>query len=220
MFSDFQNKISQLFNLRLRKVTTKGLTIHDIFKLSTSNRHSVRCSSLHKITALQIRLHIFNMATPSAQSPDMSQLTEAMQKLDKTPSTTHTTIQDIKNDPCLWYKIHVFAYDLRNFREIPASQKRLNGIVHVSYIGLPYFEPEESQRLRLCLVEGDKTLEIVIEETLNKKLGRRDKKRVESGDFCVCTAHDLAPIFEKIFDIKPKGLAKDKAFLSILRKSG
>ncbi len=34
----------------------------------------------------------------------------------------------------------------------------------------------------------------------------RMKKRVESGDFRVCAAHDLEPIFEKAFGIKPKEL--------------
>jgi hypothetical protein len=46
------------------------------------------------------------------------------------------------------------------------------------------------------------------------------KKRVESGDYRVCTAYDLAPIFETAFDIKPKDLAKDDAFLSLLENSG
>jgi hypothetical protein len=46
------------------------------------------------------------------------------------------------------------------------------------------------------------------------------KKRVESADYWVCAAHDLAPIFEKAFDIKPKELAKNKEFLDRMEKSG
>jgi len=46
------------------------------------------------------------------------------------------------------------------------------------------------------------------------------KKRVESGDYRVCAAHDLAPIFEKAFNIKLDDLAKDDGFLSLLDKSG
>jgi hypothetical protein len=70
------------------------------------------------------------------------------------------------------------------------------------------------------IVEGDKTLENIIKETLNERLEKRIKKRVESRDFRVCAAHDLAPIFEKVFDIKPKVLSKNEEFLAILRRSG
>ena len=131
-----------------------------------------------------------------------------------------TTVQDLKTHPCLWYKVHVFVYDLRNFREIPDAQARLDKIVDASYIGLPYFQPDEVQLLKSSIVEGDKTLERIIEESLNQRLERRIKKRVESGDFRVCAAHDLAPVFEKAFDIKPKDLARNKEFLAILGRSG
>ena len=59
-----------------------------------------------------------------------------------------------------------------------------------------------------------------IEQTLNTKLTRRNKKGVESGDFRVCAAYDLAPILETVFGISQKMLNKDKAFNAPLRKSG
>jgi hypothetical protein len=62
-------------------------------------------------------------------------------------------------------------------------------------------------------------MEMVIEESLNERLQKRIKKRVESGEYRVCAAHDLAPIFEKAFDIKPKDLAKNQQFLTILNRS-
>jgi len=46
------------------------------------------------------------------------------------------------------------------------------------------------------------------------------KKRVESNDYRVCAAHDLAPIFEKALDINPKELARNKEFLALMEKSG
>lgn len=70
------------------------------------------------------------------------------------------------------------------------------------------------------MVQGDTTLEHLIQQTLNAKLEKRIKKRVESQDFRVCAAHDLGPIFEKAFDIKPKTLSKDKKFLAVLKRSG
>lgn len=64
------------------------------------------------------------------------------------------------------------------------------------------------------------TLEQRIQRTLDERLNRRMKKRVQSGDFRVCTAHDLAPIFEKSFDINPKKLAKDAKFMSLVAMNG
>lgn len=44
-----------------------------------------------------------------------------------------STITDLKANTALWYRVHVFVYDLRNFRGIPAAQKRLGSIVDASY---------------------------------------------------------------------------------------
>jgi hypothetical protein len=59
-------------------------------------------------------------------------------------------------------------------------------------------------------------LEAIIEETLNGRLERRLKKRVESGDSRVCAAHDLAPIFENAFGVKEKELARNERFKEML----
>lgn len=129
------------------------------------------------------------------------------------------TVAELQKNESLWYKLHVFIYDLRNFREVSEAQSRLDRIVDASYIGMPYFKEEEVRQLKNTLVEGEKTLEAVIEETLIERLERRMKKRVESEDYRVCAAHDLAPIFEKAFDIKPKVLSKNQEFLDILSRS-
>jgi hypothetical protein len=115
---------------------------------------------------------------------------------------------------------HVFVYDLRNFKERADCQSRLDNIVDASYLGTPYFKQEEVDMLKATKVNGEMTLEVVIRNTLDERLERRMKKRVESGDYRVCAAHDLAPIFETAFNIKPKDLAKDDAFLSLLENSG
>lgn len=129
---------------------------------------------------------------------------------DQATNTTTFTIKDLQDNAALWYKIHVFIYDLRNFREIPTAYARVDSIVDASDIGMPYFKQEEVEMIKSTIVDGNKTLETAIEETLNERLERRIKKRVESGDYRVCAAHDLAPIFEKALDIKPKDLIKDK----------
>jgi hypothetical protein len=78
---------------------------------------------------------------------------------------------------------------------------------------MPYFEPSESA----CVVDAtdNKTLQTFIEDTLKEGLERRMKKRVESEDYRICTAHDLAPIFEKVFDINPKDLQRDSELLAL-----
>lgn len=45
------------------------------------------------------------------------------------------------------------------------------------------------------------------------------RKRVESADYRFCAAHDLAPIFEKAFGIKPKDLQTNPEFLALLDRS-
>lgn len=45
------------------------------------------------------------------------------------------------------------------------------------------------------------------------------KKRQYSGDYRVCAAHDLAPIFESTFGIDPGLLARNDDFLRSLVRS-
>src|ERR1700733_6354005 len=110
--------------------------------------------------------------TSSTPAPDITPITAIIEAHKITPPTT---VQDLKNKPCLWYKVHVFVYDLRNFREISDAQARLDRIIDASYIGLLYFQPNEAQLLKSSIIEGDKTLENIIKETLSKRLERRIK---------------------------------------------
>jgi hypothetical protein len=157
------------------------------------------------------------MAAQSLSSADPAE--ESMDVLKSPVLYTAPTIQDLRNTHGLWYRIHVFVYDLRNFKERADCQSRLDSIVDASYLGTPYFKQEEVDMLKATKVNGEMTLEAVIRSTLDERLERRMKKRVESGDYRVCAAHDLAPIFETAFNIKPKDLAKDDAFLSLLENS-
>ncbi|KFZ05647.1 hypothetical protein V501_08156 [Pseudogymnoascus sp. VKM F-4519 (FW-2642)] len=129
-----------------------------------------------------------------------------------------TSIEDLKAQPSLWYKIHVLVYDLRNFQENPMAQARLDAVEDLLYIGAPYFDPVEVQQLKACIVDAtnSKSLEMLIEDTLRERLERRMKKRVDSGDYRICAAHDIAPIFEKAFSIKPKDLQTNIDFLALL----
>ena len=57
-------------------------------------------------------------------------------------------------------------------------------------------------------------------DTLSERLERRMGKRVECGDYRVCAAHDLAPVFERVFGVETKALARDGEFLATLRRLG
>ncbi|KAL8686384.1 MAG: hypothetical protein Q9218_007144, partial [Villophora microphyllina] len=125
------------------------------------------------------------------------------------------TVQDLKNRSPLWYKLHVFIYDLRSFREKADSQARLDSIIDPFYLGLPYVQYDEAEYLKATLING-KPLHQIIRNILQERLERRMKKRVESADYRVCAAHDLAPIFETSFGIKPKDLATNTRFQELL----
>ncbi|KAJ9298891.1 hypothetical protein DTO271G3_3133 [Paecilomyces variotii] len=133
--------------------------------------------------------------------------------------TSDSSIEDLRSNSFLWYKVHVFLWDLRNFQE-EDSQARLDSVIDSSYLCLPYFTPEEVNQLKTTKVQDKKTLSDIISETLNECLERRTKKRVESGDFRVCAAHDLAPIFEKALCIKQKDLERDRTLLSLIKQFG
>ncbi|KAI9652950.1 MAG: hypothetical protein M1831_006279 [Alyxoria varia] len=136
-------------------------------------------------------------------------------------AATPVTPSDVRDAPgTLWYRVNLFIHDLRNFSTTPSALARLDSITDPSYLGAPYFSPSEVTMLKATLVDGDKTLARVMEETLQERLERRMKKRVESGDYRVCCAHDLAPVFEKAFDVKPKDLVKDKGFMRLVDEKG
>lgn len=129
------------------------------------------------------------------------------------------SVDNLHSNGLLWYKIHIFIYDLRHFQE-HASQTRLDNVVDSSYLCLPYFTPAEVDQLKATIVQNTKSLENLIQETLDERLQRRIKKRVESGDFRVCAAHDLAPVFEKAFNIKPKDLERDRELQGLIEEFG
>ncbi|KAN0121949.1 hypothetical protein V8E51_000275 [Hyaloscypha variabilis] len=140
------------------------------------------------------------------------------------PSTrAFSSIQDLKESPRVGYKIHGFMYDLRSFQENTASRDRLETVIDHSYIGSPYFTDTEAAMVKGLQVSGSKgssTLEEVIEETLKERLQRRMKKRVESEDFRVCAAHDVAPTLERVLGVTEKYLMRDKQFLGLVEKWG
>ena len=131
------------------------------------------------------------------------------------------SLAELKLDRNLCYKIHVLLYDLRHFDQTNFSRYRLETVVDPSYLGEPYFSQDEAEKIKGARPnDGDKTMSALIQEKLHERLERRMKKRVESGDYRVCAAYDVAPILEKALSIKPKDLERDQAFLDAMSANG
>ncbi|RAQ44986.1 hypothetical protein AFGD_008165 [Aspergillus flavus] len=138
-----------------------------------------------------------------------------------TPDILNPSVANLKDSsifPSLWYRIHVLLADLKSFDK-PASNKRLEKIVDPSFIGEPYFTPKEAEAIRKTIIDG-KEFTRFVEEELDKRLDRRNKKRFESGDFRICAAHDLAPIMAQALGIDLKQLEKDKGFANLVEEKG
>ncbi|GKZ34878.1 hypothetical protein AbraIFM66950_005275 [Aspergillus brasiliensis] len=158
------------------------------------------------------------MATPSKSS----EMTDIQTK-PNSPPTPPVTLPDLKSScisPILWYRIHVLIFDLKNFDNV-SSKKRLDKVTDPYYIGKPYFSPEEAEKIKQTVIDtSGKTFSEMLEEGLNERLERQNKKRVQSSDFRVCAAHDLAPLLAGALSIDLKQLEKDKEFTKLVEQNG
>ncbi|GIJ91236.1 hypothetical protein Asppvi_010201 [Aspergillus pseudoviridinutans] len=137
-------------------------------------------------------------------------------------TTNPPSIANLQNSiifPTLWYRLHVLLYDLQHFNQRPDSRERLETVTDVSYIGPPYFNVDEATAIKNTVVHG-KTLAHIIEQELQERLERRSKKRVDSGDFRVCAAHDLAPILAAALGTNLRQLDRDKRFALLISSRG
>lgn len=136
------------------------------------------------------------------QVPEVSPTEKSgAQPIDLASQTTPTaTIADLRSMPNLWYKINVFVYDLRNFRERPDARSRLDSISDSSYIGQPYFTGSNATILKSIVIEEDKCLAQVIEETLNERLERR-KRNVSRVVTVVCVQRTISLQFSRRLSI-------------------
>ncbi|XRM43927.1 hypothetical protein ABZX51_007083 [Aspergillus tubingensis] len=158
------------------------------------------------------------MATP----PEPFETTDIQARPDS-PPTPLLTLSGLKGSsisPTFWYRVHVLVFDLKNFNN-DSSKKRLDKVTDPSYIGKPYFSPEEAEKMKNIVTDtSGKTFSETLEEGLNERLERRKKKRVQSGDFRVCAAHDLAPLIASALGIDLKLMEKDKDFAKVVEEKG
>lgn len=135
----------------------------------------------------------------------------------------HISVLDLSGTsiaPDLWYRIHVFLFDLQNYNERNDSKKRLEEAgANLSYIGMPYFDTREAAAIRNAENDG-RAVSQILETGLQERFERRSGKRVGSEDYRVCAAHDLAPILGQALRIDYRRLSKDIAFRKLLDKHG
>ncbi|KAH7305619.1 hypothetical protein BKA65DRAFT_520632 [Rhexocercosporidium sp. MPI-PUGE-AT-0058] len=112
-------------------------------------------------------LHLISTSTEKDSTTSTSNLPE-MERL-----SLPTPIEDLRSNQNLWYKLHVFLYDLRNFREVKESHDRLDKIADASYIGMPYFSAAEGEILKSTLITAPKATHSR-EKTTAKASGSRE----------------------------------------------
>lgn len=133
------------------------------------------------------------------------------------------TVDHLHAKPTLWYKLTVFLFDLRNFSSNEASRTRLQNVIGEFHLGEPYFTTDETSLLLRTMIDdsGGVTLKDAISDFFAKKLETRVRGRVKStGEWTVCAAHDLAPVFERAFGVRVKELSRDKVFKKLMQKRG
>ncbi|PWY75956.1 hypothetical protein BO83DRAFT_426208 [Aspergillus eucalypticola CBS 122712] len=140
------------------------------------------------------------MATP----PEAFEMTD-IQARPNSPPTPLITLSDLRGSslsPTFWYRVHVLVFDLRNFNKDSSKKQEAEKIKHI-----------------VTDTRG-KTFSETLEEGLDERLERRKKKRVQSGDFRVCAAHDLAPLIASALGIDLKQMEKDKDFAQVVELKG
>ena len=167
---------------------------------------------------------------------------EKAEKSEYSPNTLDT----IKEDSAILYRIKVLLYDLRNIATDRNSESRTLSTTDELYISVPYFTLIQAQLIKTAVVQkhhpsessveedeiGIDTTEridtenvdmvgesVSIEEAIKHRLINFFEKRRASGDARPCGPHDMAPIYESVFKIEQSEM-KDEKFLSRLQRCG
>ena len=172
--------------------------------------------------------------SPKRQSAKQA---EKAEKSEDPPNTLET----VKEDPALLYRLRVLLYDLRNMATDRTSENRTLSTTDELYISGPYFTPAQAQIVKTAVVQELQPTESSVEEdgVLNNKVENPDmfskpkpieeaikdrlvnffEKRRASGDARPCGPHDMAPTYESVFKIEQSEL-EDEKFLARLRRCG
>ena len=172
--------------------------------------------------------------------PQASKKAEKTEKAERSQDSPKT-LDTVKEDPVLLYRIRVLLYDLRNMATDRNSENRTLSTTDELYISAPYFTPAQARIIKSAVVqehhpselnaeEDENATDLVenldmvgkprsIEEAIKGRLVNFFEKRRASGDARPCGPHDMAPIYESVFRIEQSEL-KDEKFLARLRRCG
>ncbi|KAF2448423.1 hypothetical protein P171DRAFT_508628 [Karstenula rhodostoma CBS 690.94] len=191
---------------------TESLLHHEQDHANPTPQSSTTPATAHQDNPLSTKLCI--PSAPTAEAPD----TPATTTTPTSPQTTHT-LQALRQDTALFYRLHVFIHDLRAFRSNASSRARLDAVLAPDYIGRPYFSDAQAAQLRSTVVDEEtgETLGQRLDCLFTEKLA---KKLEKGGAWRVCAAHDLAPVFEGVVGVRPGELGRDKGFVGLVRKGG
>lgn len=142
--------------------------------------------------------------------------TPADKKSDQTPLET---LEDLRNNPDLWYKSRVLVYDLHNMSKDKTCEKRTLQTTDSSYISEPYFTADEAAAVRAIRASHDDGAQMTLRESISTELKNFFEKRRASGDCRPCGPHDLGPVYLSCFGME-KADIQDEKFVSRVRRSG
>jgi hypothetical protein len=121
---------------------------------------------------------------------------------------------DLHHNNILWKKVKVFHNDLLTFGQSAVAQKRLEtDPMAFCFMSFIYFNESELEYLLNFPTSSGLTCRDYLNALIKSKIGP------ESKNATLCTSHDLATAFAKIYGIR-KEYSKDKQFKSFLREFG
>ncbi|KAH9895366.1 putative C6 transcription factor [Xylariomycetidae sp. FL2044] len=141
-------------------------------------------------------------------------------------SLTIQTVENLKCDPDVEYRLRVLLFDLCNLSKRHDSHERLEQTTDSLYISGPYLTPEQAVSVREATSCGgtnpdgtERRPGLSVQDALTKSMEDLFEKRRASGDARPCGPHDLAPLYLSIFGITSAELA-DEQFLRRLGRQG
>ncbi|KAI9758609.1 MAG: exo-1,3-beta-glucanase [Chaenotheca gracillima] len=129
-------------------------------------------------------------------------------------------IQDLHDDVNLWWKIHVMIFDMRNYQTNIRSSVRLENVLGVPENSNAYFNAGERQTIMSAIVYGTTTFGAFLRQTLDERQSRNMRSGIDGDNPHLCVERDISPIWEKAFGVDPEAMARDKAFIRLIRSCG
>lgn len=114
----------------------------------------------------------------------------------------------------LLLRIKIFIRDLLAFQSDEQARLRLTSDPTAEmYMGATYFSPQEAVQL----LQTPSPSPSSSQETLHQALQAVILRKAQRGDYAICTSHDMAPIFQRWFQVR-KGFQNDPSFCKALKR--